>query len=49
MTIGWMPNSQPAENGMRLYAISMFNAYLSDGEVASVVAAYNARHTRTYI
>lgn len=49
MTIGWMPNSQPAENGMRLYAVSMFNAYLSDGNITSVIAAYNARHGRTYV
>jgi hypothetical protein len=48
MTIGWMPTNRSAENGMRLYAISMFNAYLSNAEVAAVIAAYNARHGRTY-
>lgn len=48
-TIGWIPNAIPAENGFRLYAISMFNAYLSDGNMASLIAAYNARHGRTYV
>lgn len=39
----------PAGNGARLYACSMYNAVLSDANVATIVSEYNNRHGRVYV
>lgn len=44
----WTPSSTPAVSGTRVYAAAMFNAYLSDSEIASVISEWNTRHGRTY-
>lgn len=39
----------PVVSGSRFYAAAGFNAILSDADIATIAAEYNARHSRTYI
>lgn len=50
-TIGGSAATSPGTqmgSGTRIYAVSMGNAYIDNAEAAKIIAAYNARHGRSY-